>query len=35
MSMLTPVTNRHIVIDRGSTSVPTGTASPPALNQVK
>ena len=35
MSALTPVTNMHIVIDSGSTSVPTGTLRPPALNQVK
>ena len=35
MSALTPVTNMHIVMDSGSTSVPTGTDSPPELNQVK
>ena len=35
MSALTPVTNMHIVIDSGSTRVPTGTDSPPDWNQVK
>ncbi len=35
MSALTPVTNMHMVIDSGSTSVPTGTERPPELNQVK
>ncbi len=34
MSTLTKVTKRHIVIDSGSTSVPTGTLRPPTLNQV-
>ncbi len=35
MKALTNVMNMHIVMERGSTSVPTGTDSPPELNQVK
>ena len=35
MNALTKVTNMHIVIDSGSTRVPTGTDRPPELNQVK
>ena len=35
ISVLTPVMNRHMVIDSGSTSMPTGTCRPPAWNQVK
>ncbi len=35
MKALTNVMNMHIVIDSGSTRVPTGTDRPPELNQVK
>ena len=33
--MLTPVTNMHIVIDSGSTRIPTGTLQAAELNHVK
>ena len=35
MKALTKVMNMHIVMDSGSTRVPTGTDRPPELNQVK
>ena len=34
ISALTPVMKRHIVIDSGSTCVPTGTERPPDANHV-
>ena len=35
MSALTPVMNMHMVMESGSTRIPTGTFSPPTWNQVK
>ena len=35
MSALTPVMNMHMVMERGSTRIPTGTVNPPTWNQVK
>ncbi len=35
MKALTKVTNMHIVIDSGSTRVPTGTDRLPTWNHVK